>query len=137
MILVDTNVILDVLQNDKVWADWSLWQLQNCGLREPLCINPVIYAELSIAFARIEELERALDEAQFRMEPIPREALFLAGKVFVKYRRSKGTKSGVLPDFFIGAHAAVAQMRILTRDVGRYTTYFPQVELIAPMASAD
>lgn len=137
MILVDTNVILDIVQNDKVWADWSLWQLESCGLREPLCINPVIYAELSIAFARIEELERVLSEAQFRIELIPREALFLAGKVFVKYRRSKGTKSGVLPDFFIGAHAAVAQMCILTRDVGRYTTYFPQVELIAPTASSN
>ena len=132
MILVDTNVILDVVQNDAVWADWSQQQLERCSLRASLCINPVIYAELSIAFARIEELEALLRDAQFAVEEIPREALFLAGKAFLQYRKSKGTRSGVLPDFFIGAHAAVSDVPILTRDVGRYRTYFPGVELISP-----
>lgn len=132
MILVDTNVILDVVQNDSVWGDWSQQQLERCSLREPLCINPVIYAELSIAFARIEELEAMLRDAQFSVMDIPREALFLAGKAFLQYRKVKGTKSGVLPDFFVGAHAAVSDVPILTRDVGRYRTYFPNVELISP-----
>jgi len=132
MILVDTNVLLDVVQDDKVWVDWSQGQLEACSLTDNLCINPVIYAELSIAFARIEELEKLIRDAGLRVVDIPREALFLAGKVFLKYRRTKGTKSGVLPDFFIGAHAAVADMRILTRDVARYRTYYPGVALIAP-----
>lgn len=132
MILVDTNVVLDVVQNDSVWGDWSQQQLERCSLRESLCINPVIYTELSIAFARIEELETLLRDARFAVTDIPREALFLASKVFLKYRKVKGTTSGVLPGFFIGAHAAVADIPILTRDVGRYRTYFPNVELISP-----
>ena len=132
MILVDTNVILDVVQNDPVWADWSQQQLESCSLRDKLGINPVIYAELSMAFARIEQLERALADAAFSVEAIPKEALFLAGKVFLRYRKSKGTKAGVLPDFFIGAHAAVDDMTLLTRDVARYRTYFPKVSLISP-----
>lgn len=132
MILVDTNVLLDVVQNDKAWADWSLGQLEACSLRDDLCINSVIYAELSIAFARIEELEKLIRDAGLQVAEIPHEALFLADKVFLKYRRAKGTKSGVLPDFFIGAHAAVAGMSILTRDVARYRTYYPGVQLFAP-----
>lgn len=132
MILVDTNVILDVVQNDPRWGDWSQAQLERCALRDALCINAVIYSELSMAFARIEELEAAIRRADFSVREIPREALFLAGKTFLQYRRSKGTKAGVLPDFFIGAHAAVEKAAILTRDMARYGTYFPTVDLISP-----
>lgn len=132
MILVDTNVILDVVQNDARWADWSQAQLERCALRDPLVINAVIYSELSMAFSRIEELEDAVRRAEFAMHEIPREALFLAGKTFLKYRRAKGTKAGVLPDFFIGAHAAVAKAPLLTRDRARYRTYFPTIDLISP-----
>ncbi len=132
MILVDTNVILDLVENDPVWADWSQQQLEAASLRGTLCINPVIYAELSIAFSQIEELEAALKQGEFRLEPIPREALFLAGKAFAKYRKQKGAKTGVLPDFFIGAHAAVAGLALLTRDTRRYASYFPTLDLITP-----
>ncbi|MEQ1882720.1 MAG: type II toxin-antitoxin system VapC family toxin [Burkholderiales bacterium] len=132
MILVDTNVILDVVENDPVWANWAQENLEAASLRAPLCINAVIYAELSIAFGKIEELETVLRLGEFLLEPIPREALFLAGKAFAKYRKQKGGKTGVLPDFFIGAHAAVENLPLLTRDKGRYATYFPTVELIRP-----
>lgn len=132
MILVDTNVLLDVVEDDPTWAAWSQQQLDAWSLRGELLINAVIYTELSMAFARIEELEAVLEEGAISAEPIPREALFLAGKAFLRYRRRKGTKTNVLPDFLIGAHAAVVGMPILTRDVGRYRTYFPTVELITP-----
>lgn len=132
MLLVDTNVILDVVENDPVWADWSQAQLDAVSLKYTLIINPVIYAELSIAYRRIEELEAMLNAAALRLDPIPREALFLAGRVFLNYRQRGGTKSGVLPDFFIGAHAAVAGIPLLTRDTARYKSYFPTIELIAP-----
>ena len=132
MILVDTNVLLDVLQNDPKWADWSQDKLETTRLADTLAINAVIYSELSIAFDRIEELEAVIHEGNIKVEPIPREALFLAGKVFLEYRRRKGGKPGVLPDFYIGAHAAVSGMPILTRDIGRYRSYFPMVQLIAP-----
>jgi len=132
MVLVDTNVLLDVLENDAVWADWSQEQLDTAGATDLLAINSIIYSELSLAFARIEELETVIEEVSLVVEPIPREALFLAGKVFLKYRRAQGTKNDVLPDFFIGAHAAVKQWPILTRDVGRYHTHFPTVQLITP-----
>jgi predicted nucleic acid-binding protein len=132
LILVDTNVILDLVENDPVWADWSQLQLERASLQTTLCINSVIYAELSIAFDSIEALEAVLKQGEFRLETIPREALFLAGKAFVDYRRKKGTKAGVLPDFFIGAHAAVARLPLLTRDTRRYAAYFPSLELIAP-----
>ena len=112
---------------------WSLQALDSAAARDALAINPVIYAELSIAFARIEELEQVLVDGALSVEPIPREALFLAGKAFVRYRKQQGTKTSVLPDFFfIGAHAAVTASRILTRDVERYRTYFPTVCLLAP-----
>ncbi len=124
--------MLDLVENDPVWADWSQQQLEAASLQATLCINPVIYAELSIAFDRIEELERMLIQGEIHLEPIPREALFLAGKAFVSYRRKKGDKTGVLPDFFIGAHAAVAGLPLLTRDRSRYATYFPTLELITP-----
>ena len=132
MILVDTNVILEVIEDDPQWAQWSLEQLDLAALNDTLCINAVIYAELSIAYATIEQLEAMLTRARFGLEPIPREALFLAGKAFVRYRRSEGRKTGVLPDFIIGAHAAVAGVPLLTRDVGRYKTYFPKLTLISP-----
>ena len=134
MILVDTNVILDVIENDPLWGDWSQQRLEAASLTATLCITAVIYAELSIAFKRIEELEMALTQGAFRVAAIPREALFLAGKAFAQYRKRKGSKTGVLPDFFIGAHAAVAQLPLLTRDKGRYASYFPSVELITPQA---
>jgi hypothetical protein len=132
VILVDTNVLLDVLQDDPKWASWSQEQLEAASVIDRLAINPVIYSELSIAFERIEELEAVLAEANLSMEPLPREALFLAGKVFLNYRRRQGIKQGVLPDFYIGAHAAVVDCAILTRDVRRYRSYFPTVRLIAP-----
>lgn len=132
MILVDTNVLLDLVLEDQDWADWSQHQLESASVHDRLAINPVIYSELSIAFARIEELERMLADAALGYEPIPREALFLAGKAFVDYRRRRGAKSGVLPDFYIGAHAAVAGWPLLTRDAARYRSYFPSVRLLAP-----
>ena len=132
MLLVDTNVILDVVGNDPDWAGWSQARLDTASLRHALLINPVIYAELSIAYRRIEELEDLLSKGDFRVEPIPREALFLAGKVYVQHRERGGAKTGVLPDFFIGAHAAVAGIPLLTRDARRYRTYFPKLELIGP-----
>lgn len=133
---MDTNVILDVVEDDAKWAQWSLARLETAALNQALLINAVIYAELSIAFRRIEELEAMLARGGFRIEAIPREALFLAGKVFLQYRRRGGAKSGVLPDFFIGAHAAVARIPLLTRDAARYRSYFPTVELIAPEIAA-
>jgi predicted nucleic acid-binding protein len=132
MILVDTNVLLDVLEDDPQWAEWSQAQLEAASLTDALLINPVIYSELSMAFQRIEELESALTEGSLALVEIPREALFLAGKAFLQYRRRQGTKTGVLPDFYVGAHAAVAGYPILTRDTGRYRSYFPTVRLIAP-----
>ena len=132
MVLVDTNVLLDVLQDDPRWADWSQQQLESARLGDRLAINAVIYSELSIAFARIEELEAVVTEANLTVEAIPREALFLAGKVFLRYRHARGAKPGVLPDFFIGAHAAVMQWPLLTRDTRRYRRYFPTLKLITP-----
>jgi len=132
MILVDTNVLLDVLQNDVEWATWSQEQLDAASATDSLAINLIIYSELSIAFARIEELEAVITEGSLAVESIPREAFFLGGKVFLSYRRGRGTKHNVLPDLYIGAHAAVMQWPILTRDAGRYRTYFPSVSLITP-----
>ena len=132
MVLVDTNVLLDVLENDAEWGAWSQERLDSAIAVDTLAINPIIYSELSIAFARIEELEAVISEGSLLVEPIPREALFLAGNVFLKYRKSRVTKQNVLPDIFIGAHAAVMQWPILTREVRRYRTYFPTVQLIAP-----
>src|SRR4051812_12071775 len=131
MVLVDRNVLLDVLENDSRWAGWSQRELEGASLTESLAINAVIYSELSMAFERIEELEAVVSEASLSVELIPREALFLAGKAFLNYRRRQGTKQAVLPDFYIGAHAAIGGLRLLTRDVNRYRSYFPTVELIA------
>ncbi len=132
MILVDTNVLLDVATNDPIWAEWSLAQLDRAAAHGRLAINPVIYAELSIGYVRIEELEAVLSLTGIELDAVPREALFLAGKAFQQYRRRGGGKTGVLPDFFIGAHAAVGGMSLLTRDARRYLSYFPGLKLICP-----
>ncbi len=132
MTLVDTNVLLDLVTNDPVWADWSIAQLEAASLAGPLLINDVIYAELAVRYERIEELDAFIEEAGLELTALPRAALFLAGKVFTQYRRAGGSRTGVLPDFFIGAQAAVQQLPLLTRDIGRYRTYFRTVELITP-----
>jgi predicted nucleic acid-binding protein len=130
--LVDTNVLVDVLENDPTWADWSIAQLRAQAQIHRLVINPVIYAELSLTFSTVEALDATLADLQIPVIATPKPALFLAGKAFVQYRRQGGTKSNVLADFFIGAHAAVAGLPLLTRDVRRYASYFPTVQLIAP-----
>ncbi|MBI3892351.1 MAG: type II toxin-antitoxin system VapC family toxin [Candidatus Wallbacteria bacterium] len=131
-VLVDSNVLLDVATEDPRWSGWSSTALEAAGNRSSLVINPLIYAEVSIRFATIEELEWALPAVLFRREALPYEAGFLAGKVFLKYRRQGGSKPTPLPDFYIGAHAAVAGYQLLTRDASRYRTYFPRLELLAP-----
>ncbi|WP_416401857.1 type II toxin-antitoxin system VapC family toxin [Alicycliphilus denitrificans] len=130
--LVDTNVLVDVLENDPEWADWSIAQLRAQAQIHRLHINPVIYAELSLTFSTVEALDDTLAALQIPVVDIPRPALFLVGKAFVQYRRQAGTKSNVLADFFIGAHAAVAGWPVLTRDVRRYARYFPTVALVSP-----
>jgi len=130
--LIDTNVLLDLVTDDPVWAEWSIRQLDAAAVRGILTINTVVYAELSVRFGRIEDLDAVLDEAGISLVDIPRSALFLAGKVFQHYRAAGGSRNGVLPDFFIGAHAAVVGMPLLTRDVQRYRSYFPSVTLLAP-----
>jgi predicted nucleic acid-binding protein len=129
---VDTNVLVDVLQDDPDWAEWSLAQLRAQSKVHRLVINPIIYAELSLTFSTTEALDEALGVMQLEVLEIPKPALFLAGKAFVQYRRQGGQKSNVLPDFFIGAHAAVSGVPLLTRDARRYGNYFPTVRLITP-----
>ena len=131
-VLVDSNVILDVATQDPTWGAWSGDELERLADEAILIINPIVYAEVSIGYSRIEELEAALPSELFRRDPLPWEAAFLAGKCFLKYRRRGGERRSPLPDFYIGAHAAVARCRLLTRDPIRYRTYFPSVELIAP-----
>lgn len=130
--LIDTNVLLDLFTNDPAWADWSIRQLDMAAVRGPLAINDVVYAELSVRFEAIEALDAALEEAGVTVSAMPRPALFLAGKAFQRYRAAGGTRTGVLPDFFIGAHAAVSGTALLTRDAQSYRTCFPTIELIAP-----
>ncbi|MBU1172102.1 MAG: type II toxin-antitoxin system VapC family toxin [Proteobacteria bacterium] len=132
-ILVDSNIILDIFLDDPIWADWSEATLETCAQRSTLYINPIIYTEISIGFDRIEDLESAVRRSGFQMINISKEALFLAGKAFLKYRKNKGTKRSPLPDFYIGAHAAVLGLELITRDVARYSTYFPTVPLISPL----
>lgn len=132
MLLVDTNVLVDVLEDDQEWAAWSIGQLRAQSKVHRLAINPIIYSELSLAFSTVEALDRAIHDLDLVMVELPRPALFLAGKAFVRYRRQGGTKSNVLADFFIGAHAAVSRYPLLTRDTRRYTSYFADVSLIAP-----
>ena len=131
-ILVDSNVLLDVATGDPDWSMWSSRALEDAANEAPLVINPLIYSEVSIGFTRIEDLESAVPSQLFRRDPLPFEAAFLAGKVFLKYRRRGGQRTSPLPDFYIGAHAAVADLRLLTRDAARYRTYFPNLELISP-----
>lgn len=131
-VLVDSNVILDVFLNDLKWADWSEGKLEEYSDHTSLYINPIIYSEISIGFNFIEDLESAISKAGFQLLEIPKEALFLAGKAFIKYKRREGIKKTPLPDFFIGAQAAVLGLDLLTRDVARYQTYFPTVRLIKP-----
>jgi predicted nucleic acid-binding protein len=130
--LVDTNVLLDLATDDPVWAEWSVRHLDAAAFKGPLVINDVVYAELSVGFERIEELDDLIDDAGITLEEIPREALFLAGKAFRRYRAAGGSRMGVLPDFFIGAHAAVLGLPLLTRDAKRYRTYFPSVVMVTP-----
>ncbi|MFU8803432.1 MAG: type II toxin-antitoxin system VapC family toxin [Bradymonadaceae bacterium] len=131
-VLVDSNVILDVVTDDPTWCNWSAGHLEKLADEAVLVINPLIYAEVSVGFARIEELEEILADDLFHREALPWEAGFLAGKAFVSYRRHAGTRRSPLPDFYIGAHAAVRGYRLLTRDRSRYETYFPTLDVIAP-----
>lgn len=131
-ILVDSNVILDIVTEDKKWFQWSSQTLAHYAEEQILVINPIVYAEVSVGFDRIEDVEAVLPPGYFRRDPIPWEAAFLAGKCFVDYCRRGGRKRSPLPDFFIGAHASIAGMSLLTRDVTRYHTYFPKLKLIAP-----
>lgn len=131
-VLVDSNVILDVLTEDPQWFEWSAQRLTDHADQGMLVINPLIYAEISIGFNQVEELEAALPNDFFRRDPLPYEAAFLAGQSFLEYRRRGGDLRSPLPDFYIGAHAAVTGMPLLTRDVNRYRTYFPSVQLITP-----
>lgn len=133
MILVDTNVLIDVLEDDPVWADWSIQQLRAQSQIHELAINPIIYAELSQTFSNFEALDDVVTQLGLVMQEVPRPALFLAGKAFVRYRKVGGGKNNVLADFFIGAHAAVKKLPLLTRDAKRYSSYFPSVELIVPV----
>jgi predicted nucleic acid-binding protein len=130
--LVDANVILDIASEDNDWMDWSASMLEEAAERGPLVINPVIYAEVSTRYDTIEALDDALPGDYYARAALPWEAAFLAAKVFLKYRRRGGTKTRPLPDFFIGAHAAVSGFTLLTRDARRYRAYFPKLRLVAP-----
>jgi len=131
-VLVDSNILLDIATSDPNWSDWSGRALAECAEHATLAINPIIYAEVSIAYTTIEALDAALPTALYHREPLPWEAGFLAGKCFLLYRRRGGQRSSPLPDFYIGAHAAVGQLALLTRDAARYRSYFPRVEILAP-----
>ena len=130
--LVDSNVLLDVLTEDDEWFDWSADRLEAAASSGGIVINPIVYAELAAGFQRIEELEEALPSTYYRRVPLPWEAAFLAGRCFVKYRRQGGARRSPLPDFYIGAHAAIAGLTLLTRDSRRYRHYFPKLRIIAP-----
>ena len=132
MTLVDTNVLLDLVTGDPRWAAWSQHQIAAAWLRGRLVVNAVVYAELSVRYDQVEPLDAMLTAVRADLAEMPRAGLFLAGKAFAAYRARGGTRTGVLPDFLIGAHAAVARLPLLTRDAGRYRTYFPAVTLILP-----
>lgn len=132
MLLVDTNILVDVLQDDPQWADWSIGQLRAQASIHQLTINPIIYAEMSLSFSTLEGLNSAVSTLALELREIPRPALFLAAKAYAQYRKRGGSKLQVLPDFFIGAHAAVESWPLLTRDASRFRTYFPTLEVIAP-----
>ena len=131
-VFIDSCVLLDLFTNDPDWAEWSESVLEGYSLTNTLYINSIVYTELSMGFKKIEELESAIGVLNLKVLEMPREALFLAGKVFLKYRKNMGTKISPLPDFFIGAHASVSQFQLITRDLNKYKTYFPQVKLIHP-----
>lgn len=130
--LVDSNVILDVVSDDQEWGDWSASMLVQAAQSGRLVINPLIYAEVSCGYERIEDLDDALPVDYFVREPLPWEAAFLAAKAFLRYRRRGGVRRAPLPDFYIGAHAAIAGYTLLTRDARRYTAYFPKLRIVAP-----
>ena len=130
--LLDSNVVLDLLTEDGRWFEWSSGAVEEAGNQGRLLLNPIVYAEVSVGFTRIEDLDLALPTQFFERTPLPWSAAFLAGKCFQQYKRRGGEKSAPLPDFYIGAHAAVAGLRLLTRDPRRYRSYFPKLELIAP-----
>ncbi len=131
-VLVDSNVLLDVVTEDPRWGEWSSSMLSSCADSGMLVINPIIYAEVSVGFERIEDLDDVLPADSFRRDPLPWGAGFLAGKCFVTYRRRGGIRRSPLPDFYIGAHAAVAGLSLLTRDPARYRTYFPNLKILSP-----
>ncbi|MDQ3152849.1 MAG: type II toxin-antitoxin system VapC family toxin [Actinomycetota bacterium] len=132
--LVDSNVLLDVVRQDPVWWEWSSAALGRCADEGPLVINAVVYSEISASYAAVEELDAALGEDSFVRAPLPWRAAFLAGRAHVEYRRRGGLRDRTLPDFLIGAHAAVLGLRLLTRDAGRYRRYFPTVDVVGPDA---
>lgn len=132
VILVDSCIITDLADPKSDWFEWSAETLERLDSSHILVINPIIYTECSVGYERIEEVEALFEHLGFTMKLIPKEALFLAGKAFLQHRKSQGQKGNVLPDFFIGAHAAVSGYQLITRDRGRFSTYFPSVELIMP-----
>jgi predicted nucleic acid-binding protein len=131
-VMVDSNVLLDVLTSDPRWGAWSEQMLQRYAESQTLVINPIVYAEVSVAFEHIQDVEAAIPESLVQRRSIPMEAAFLAAKCFRRYRQAGGDRRSVLPDFFIGAHALVSGMSLLSRDKGRYATYFPRLPLICP-----
>lgn len=135
-VLVDSNVILDIFLDDPKWAEWSYTTLEDLSRLATLCINPIIYTEISISFSQIELLESAISAADFKIMEFSKETLFLAGKAFLKYRRRGGSKIHPLPDFYIGAQAAVLNLDLVTRDISRYRSYFPTVKLISPQLNS-
>lgn len=132
MTFLDSNVLLDIVQGSSIWTEWSRLQLNERGALGPLLLNDVVFAELSVSFERVAELNAFLAAAQVERERTPPQALFLAARAHLQYRRQGGTRLGVLPDFFIGAHALVASAPLLTRDAARYRAYFPELHVIAP-----
>ncbi len=132
MIPVDTNVLLDIATRDEQWAFWSLSKLEAAGNAGPIVINDIVYAELAVRYESVRQLDDFVAQAGLQLQPIPRSALFLAAKAFGAYRKRGGTRTGVLSDFFIGAHAAAEGLQLLTRDARRYRTYFPDISLVTP-----
>jgi predicted nucleic acid-binding protein len=132
MTLVDSNVLLDVVTDGQTWAEWSQGQLERAALEGPLVVNDVIYAEISTRYATVDAVDSMLSDLNIEVVPTPRDALFLAGKAYWRYRAAGGIRTGVLADFFIGAHAAVEGLQLLTRDARRYRNYFPTIALITP-----
>jgi hypothetical protein len=136
-VLVDSNILLDIATNDAKWADWSARALAECADCTALIINPIVYAEVSIGFSTIEALDAGLPPASWEREALPWEAGFLAGKCYLSYRRRGGQRTSPLPDFYIGAHAAIERLALLTRDVRRYRTYFPKLEILGPVQTVS